>query len=277
MDVAQTEHASRVRYLQRDEGRIAYTVSGDGPLVVAAPGMGDLRSIYRFTLPALVTAGYRVAALDLRGHGDSDATFTSYDDVATGTDLIALTRSLAGSAVLVGNSMSAGAAVWAAAEAPDLIAGLVLIGPFVRNAPVGLIPRLAFRLALIRPWGAAAWNAYYAKLYPGRRPNDLASHRAQIRASLRRPGHWQAFAATTHTSHAPAEARLAEVHIPTLVIMGDHDPDFPDPDAEARFVADQLGGEILMVPSAGHYPQAEFPELTTPRLLSFLDRVFGRG
>ena len=36
--------------------------------------MGDLRSVYRFLAPELVGAGYRVATMDLRGHGDSDAT-----------------------------------------------------------------------------------------------------------------------------------------------------------------------------------------------------------
>ena len=46
--------------------------------------MGDLRSVYRFTVPALVDAGYRVATMDLRGHGDSDDSFSTFDDVAAG-------------------------------------------------------------------------------------------------------------------------------------------------------------------------------------------------
>jgi pimeloyl-ACP methyl ester carboxylesterase len=260
-------------YLPRPGGRIAYDVSGDGPTVIAAPGMGDLRSVYRFVAPAIATAGYRVATMDLRGHGESDATFSSHDDVATGTDLIALTRHLGGPAILVGNSMSAGAAAWAAAEAPDLVTGLVLVGPFVRNTPIGVLSRVAFRVALLRPWGPAAWNAYYPRLYPTRPPADLEKHRARIRASLRRPARWRAFAATTHTSHAPVEARLAEVHTPTLVIMGERDPDFPDPASEARLVASRLGAEVVMVPGAGHYPQAEYPELVTPPVLKFLAGV----
>jgi pimeloyl-ACP methyl ester carboxylesterase len=270
MAASRISNTGEPEYLPRGEGRIAYDVSGEGRTLIAAPGMGDLRSVYRFIAPTLVTAGYRVATMDLRGHGDSDATFTSYDDVATGTDLIALTRHLGGPAVLVGNSMAAGAAAWAAAEAPDLIAGLVLIGPFVRNTPIGLFPKIAFRLSLRRPWGPAAWHAYYPRLYPSRPPGDLDKHRGGIRASLRRPGYWRAFAATTHTSHAPVEARLSEVHTPTLVIMGERDPDFPDPASEARLVASRLGGEVVMVPGAGHYPQAEYPELVAPPLLNFL-------
>jgi pimeloyl-ACP methyl ester carboxylesterase len=175
--------------------------------------------------------------------------------------------------------MSSGAAVWAAAEAPDLVAGVVLVGPFVRNTPVGLFPMLAFRLALLRPWGPAAWNAYYAKLYPGRRPADLAEHHERIRAWMRRPGAWKAFTATTRTSHEPAEARLGEVRAPALVVMGEDDPDFPDPAAEARWIAEHLGAgaDVEMVPGAGHYPQAEFPELVAPSVLGFLGRAFARA
>jgi pimeloyl-ACP methyl ester carboxylesterase len=269
--------AATTSFLARPGGRIAFDVGGEGPPVICAPGMGDLRSVYRFLASGLVDAGYRVATMDLRGHGESDATFSSYDDVAAGTDLLALAEELGAPAVLVGNSMSAGAAVWAAAEAPELVAGLVLVGPFVRNVPVGFVQRLAFRLALLRPWGAAVWSLYYAKLYPGRQPADLDEHRDRIRASMRRKGHWSAFAATTHASHAPVEARLGEVRAPSLVIMGERDPDFPDPSAEARLIADRLSGDVLMVPGAGHYPQAEFPEVVTPAIVGFLGRVSGRA
>ncbi len=79
---------SHLQYLTTAEGRIAYELfeppSGGGRgLVVTIPGMGDLRSTYRFLVPALVDAGIRVAATDLRGHGDSDATFQRYGDAET--------------------------------------------------------------------------------------------------------------------------------------------------------------------------------------------------
>lgn len=277
--VTATVHAeTETRFLPRPGGRIAHEVTGQGPLVVCAPGMGDLRSVYRFLVPALADAGYRVATMDLRGHGESDATFAAYDDVALGMDLLSLVEHLGrGPAVLVGNSMGAGAAAWAAAEAPRLLAGLVLIGPFVREIPLGTASMLALRLGLVRPWGPTVWSAYYARLYPGRAPADLAEHRSRICQSLRLPGHWRSFVATTHTSHAPVEARLKDVHVPALVIMGARDPDFPDPAAEARLIADRLAGEFLMVPNAGHYPQAEYPEVVNPALIAFLARVLPRA
>ncbi|WBO63864.1 alpha/beta fold hydrolase [Streptomyces camelliae] len=274
---ATPEGTSRTRYLTRPGGRIAYDVTGTGPLVICAPGMGDVRFVYRRLVPRLVEAGYRVATMDLRGHGESDATFDAYDDPATGEDLLALTGQLDGPAVVVGNSMSAAAAAWAAAEDPGAIAGLVLIGPFVRDVPIGWAALLALRIGLRRPWGPSVWTSYYARLYPGLKPADLADHQAHIRAALARPGAWRAFLATTHTTHTAVEARLAQVQAPTLVVMGEADPDFPDPAAEARLVAGRLNGRTLLVPGAGHYPQAQHPDLVAPEIARFLGEVLPRA
>jgi pimeloyl-ACP methyl ester carboxylesterase len=277
VEAVMKRNTSGTRYLDRGEGRIAYDVTGEGPLVVCVPGMGDLRSVYRYLVPPLTEAGYRVVTMDIRGHGESDATFSDYDDVATGRDLIALAEELGGPAVLVGNSMGAGAAAWAAAEAPDHVAGTVLLGPFVRNAPVGRAAMLAFRLLLLKPWGPFAWHAYYAKTYPTNPPADLAEHRARIRESMKRPGYWRSFKATTHTTHAPVEARLGEITSPTLIVMGERDPDFKDPAGEARYIAERIGGEVVMVPGAGHYPQAEYPDAVAPALIRFLGSVYDRA
>src|SRR5450755_601050 len=134
--------AQETRYLSRPEGRIGYDVAGDGSLVVLVPGMGDLRAGYRFLAPALRAAGYRVACTDLRGHGDSDTTFASYGDEDTAGDVVALIGELGGPAVVVGNSMGAGSAVLAAAERPDLVSGLVLVGPFVRDPAISAMRRV---------------------------------------------------------------------------------------------------------------------------------------
>src|ERR1039458_404805 len=139
--------ARNTSYLQRPEGRIGYDVAGAGPLVVLVPGMGDLRAGYRFLAPALREAGYRVACTDLRGHGDSDTTFTSYGDQETAGDLIALIEELSAPAVVIGNSMGAGSAALAAAQRPGLVSGLVLIGPFVRNATMSALKRILLRAA----------------------------------------------------------------------------------------------------------------------------------
>ncbi len=261
------------QYLDRGEGRIAYDVTGSGPLVVAVPGMGDLRSAYRHLAPALVDAGFRVATMDLRGHGESDTTFAAYDDPGTASDVTALIEHLGGPALVIGNSMGAAAAVIVAAESPVLVSGLVLIGPFVRNPSAPAWQRLMFRTMMGGPWARLAWLSYYPSLVPTRKDADYAEHRAAIGAALARPGYGRAFRTTTHVSHAPAEAALSKVSTNVLVMMGTKDPDFPDQQAEAQFIAERLGGSVVMVPDAGHYPQSEFPEVTTPAVVEFARTV----
>ncbi len=273
-----TADGPETRTLSRGEGAVAYDVQGDGPLVVCLPGMGELRSGYRYTVGPLVAAGLTVATMDLRGHGDSDASFSSYDDVAAGSDVLALIEEVGrGPAVVVGSSMGAGAAAWAAAERPDRVAGLALLGPFVRNTPMNPLLAWAFRAAMAGPWAPAVWSRYLPSLYPSRRPDDFEEHRAAIRASMRRPGHARAFRATTRTSHAPAEARLPEVAAPTLVVMGQADPDFPDPTAEAAWIAARLDAHQLLVAGAGHYPHVERPDLVNPALVDFATTVLPRA
>lgn len=262
------------RYLTRPEGRIAYDRAGEGPVVVMVPGMGDLRSTYRFVVPDLVAAGFTAVSVDLRGHGDSDVGFGSYGDVETAEDLAALLDELAAPAVVVGNSMGAGAAAYLAAARPELVRGLVLVGPFVRNGQMSAFQRIAMRVALARPWVAPAWKSYVPSLYAGHRPEDFADHLAEIVSSLKRPGYASAFASLARTlDHDPVEQRLGEVQTPTLVVMGELDPDFPDAEAEARWIARTLGGEVVMVPDAGHYPHAQRPDLVGPAVVDFAGKV----
>jgi pimeloyl-ACP methyl ester carboxylesterase len=258
--------------LARPKGRIAYDVTGQGPLVVLVPGMGDLRATFRFLTPDLVSAGYRVATMDLRGHGDSDATFTEYGDAVTGQDALALVEHLGGPAVIVGNSMGAGSAVWAAAERSDLVRGLVLVGPFVRDPRSNVATRLLMRLAMQPAWVGVVWASYLPRLYAGRKPADFAAYRSAVRASVKQPGHAKALSRTTAISHAEAQARLREVSAPCLVVMGALDPDFPSPADEAAWIGAQLSAQVLMVDDAGHYPQSQRPDVTSPAVLDFLAR-----
>jgi len=277
MNATSTASARNTSYLARPGGRIGYDTAGDGPLVVLVPGMGDLRAGYRFLAPALREAGFRVASTDLRGHGDSDATFTSYGDEDTADDVIALIEELAGPAVIVGNSMGAGAAVLAAARQPGLVSGLVLVGPFVRDPAVSAVQRVLLRAAMARPWAAISWKSYLPKLYAGRRPADFDEYRDQVVASLRQTGYARAFSLTTRTSHAPAEARVADVRSPALVVMGEQDPDFPDPRAEADWIARALHAQVVMVPEAGHYPQSQRHDITSPAIAGFLETAHRRA
>lgn len=89
------------------------------------------------------------------------------------------------------------------------------------------------------------------------------------------PGHASAFSKTTRSSHAAAESALPHVRVPSLVLMGSSDPDFPDPEGEARWIADAIGGRsrVLMIDDAGHYPQSQRPDAVNAALVDFLGEV----
>ncbi len=250
--------------LQRPGGCLAYDDVGHGPVIVLVPGLGDTRGEYRFLAPLLVAGGYRVVSLDLRGHGGSSIGWDDYSARALGGDVIALIRHLAaGPAILVGTSMGAAAVVAAAAEAPDVVSRLVLIGPFVRDVPPasrlqGLLQGLVIKAGFAGPWGPTVWGWFYGSLHVTR-PADFAAYRAALVAGLARPGRMAAVKAMIAASKADIEAMLPRVEASALVVMGDRDPDFADPGAEARLVAGQLGARVAMMPGTGHYPQVERP------------------
>ncbi|GAA4659983.1 alpha/beta hydrolase [Kineococcus glutinatus] len=270
--------SQEVRWLPRPGGRLAFDVSGEGPLVVCVPGMGDVRQTFRHLVPPLVAAGYRVATLDLRGHGASDAGFDRHDVPALASDVAALLDELGGGpAVLVGSSMGASAAALLAAQAPERVRALVLVGPFLRDGGVPRWKALLMRAATARPWAVPVWRAWLPRLYAGRVPADHAEFLAALHASFRRPGHAVAFARTTRSSHAGTEARLGDVRAPALLVVGRLDPDFPDPAAEAAWAAQALGGRVVLVEEAGHYPAAQRPDVVVPAVREFLHEVAARA
>lgn len=137
--------------------------------------------------------------------------------------------------------------------------------------------RALYRVAMQPLWVRAVWKAYLPSLYAGRRPDDLDAHLAAVAEAIGRPGHRRALSRTTRTSHQPAAEAIGAVRAPALVVMGELDRDFDDPAAEARWVAGQLDGEVLMVPEAGHYPHAQRPDLVVPAVAAFARRVSARA
>src|SRR5262249_62070359 len=76
--------AAMTEFLDVPGGRIAYDVTGDGPLVACVPGMGDMRATFRFLTPLLAQGGYRVATMDIRGHGESSTGWGPYPPTSIG-------------------------------------------------------------------------------------------------------------------------------------------------------------------------------------------------
>jgi pimeloyl-ACP methyl ester carboxylesterase len=259
-----------VEYLQRTDGRVAWTdTGGTGSLIICISGIGDLRATWRFAEPGLVAAGFRVVTMDLRGHGDSSVSFQDFSAKAVGGDIVAL-LDLLGPAVIIGNSLAGAAGIWAAAERPQAVKALVLVDPFVRDFPLGFGTKLALKLAFLRPWGPATWASFYKSEYPEHHPVDLDAYAAALSDNLREAGRIEAVRAMLWASKQPCEARISEVHVPVLVLMGSKDSDFPEPEAEARAVAARLGGQAKMIWGSGHYPHADQPDLFVTAVVQFL-------
>jgi pimeloyl-ACP methyl ester carboxylesterase len=270
-------------YLGIQGGRIAYEVTGEGPLIVLSHGIGDRRQAFRFLVPELVRAGFRVAAADMRGHGESsegDWKSISRTDVAG--DLVALIRHLAGGpAVIVGHSLSGGAATIAAATAPDLVSGIVELGPFTRKVEYslgGLLRVRRYRRGTLLMTGVMllhslnSWMRYLDVAYP-EKPADYAAYMAALRAKLSEPGRMAEFLKTMKTSPADAGAALPRISCPALVVMGTLDPDWADPRAEAAGIVAAMPpglGTVTMIDGAGHYPHAQTPDETARLITSFL-------
>ncbi|GAA0228896.1 alpha/beta hydrolase [Cryptosporangium japonicum] len=268
-------------FLTVDGGTIAYDVTGTGPLVVLAHGMGDSRASYRFVVPQLVAAGYRVANVDLRGCGESSAVWPSYTRTDIAGDLLAVVRHLGGPAVLVGQSISGGAATVAAAQAPDLVDGIVEIAPFTRKQALsfGALRSKRYRTGLLRLGLMAVlgsttwWHRYLDHAFPGRKPADWDTQLRNNQAMLAEPGRMKALQRMGQTPATDAGAQLPNVRVPVLVIEGSLDPDWADPRVEGQAILAELPagvGTLEVIDGAGHYPHTQYPDETVALLLPFL-------
>ena len=58
-------------------------------------------------------------------------------------------------------------------------------------------------------------------------------------------------------------------------MMGSKDPDFKNPESEAKWIAENLKAKYTMIENAGHYPHAEMPEVAGPLMLKFIKSLPG--
>lgn len=268
--------------LDTDDGRLAYDVTGAGPLVVLVPGMGENRTTVRAVAELLVAGGHRVATMDMRGHGESSRDWPSYTRTDVAADILALIRQLGGPAVVVGHSFAGGAATIAAAEAPELVEAVVEIGPFTRHQQPDLRALLSnrrYRKGMLLLAGAAGlrsvglWKRYLAHATPGAKPAGFDERLAAAEADLRRPGRMAVLSRLGGSAPTDAGAKLPELRRPALILMGTLDPDWPDPRAEGEGIVAEIPaglGRLELVDGAGHYPHVQFPDRVAASILGFV-------
>jgi pimeloyl-ACP methyl ester carboxylesterase len=225
-------------------------------------GVADRRS-WRTTLTALAGRATAVS-YDRRGHGDSAPSTEPFTHL---TDLIALLDDVADGPVwLVGSSMGGGLALDAALEAPEKVAGMVLIAPAVSGAPEPdvdadtrrLLERVSSAassddLDAVNRWETALWLDGPAGP-EGRVGGDARALALEMNATIL--GH--DVAEDTGASDVDAWSRLNEIEIPATVACGDLD--LPLLVAQSAELARRLPrGRHHVLRGTAHLPYLEEP------------------
>lgn len=269
----------------------------DRPLVVLLHAFPQFWWAWRHQIPAIAAAGYRVAAMDLRGFAGSDKPPNRHETAVFARDVAGVIRSLgAAGAVVVGHGFG-GTVAWSMPSLAPAVtrAVAVLANPHPRplheigrRLPLRAVARLArFQV----PWFPeralregdlvrellTAWSA------PG---NDGASSQADVYteamglpfAAHSTMEHFRWLVRSTPRSDGRRYLRAvqAPVTVPVLSVRGAQDRLLPGR-TFARD-ADYVDGELeqVVVPGAGHFLPEEAPEDVTSLLLDFLGRVTGR-
>jgi pimeloyl-ACP methyl ester carboxylesterase len=252
--------------------RIAYESAGTGaPAVMLIHGGFGNRTYFAHQLPHLARRR-RVIALDLRGHGESDApTTVSVEDFAA--DVIAVAEA-AGveSAVLCGHSMAGSVALMIAAARPELVRGLVMLDGVI------LLPEArrrhvveTFLPALETEQWLDALRGYFAGTLDPHDPPELA---ARIRTDLGRTRPEIArtfFSSLFGAGFADRQRRqadtLRDLHCPLLYVHAKVPTDLQ------RLRELRPDAMIELVVGSGHYLMLSVPDQVNVLLDRFLEMV----
>lgn len=263
------------------------------PLVVLLHGYPQFWWAWRAQIPALADAGYRVAAMDVRGVGASDKPPSGYAVPARAADVAGVVRSLGRErAVIVGHG-TGGTLAWAVAALHPGTTAAVAVLASPHPARVRLRGGTAFTAAALRELAYVQIPTLPERaLVRGDLVGRTLALGAAAPLSSDAVGLYKEVMRIPFAAHSAAEAlrwavrstprmdgrRFSTVlrrplHVPALQLQGGQDgfvrseradPDTPSLVAHLRY-------ELL--PGAGHFLPEEAPDRVNQILLDWLTQV----
>jgi pimeloyl-ACP methyl ester carboxylesterase len=270
-------HASFQKLRSGHTIRAVESGNPSGPPVVLVPGWGCSVYAYRFTMPALAAAGFRVLGVDLKGHGLSDKPTAPEEYVIDSLvqhlvdilDALGLERPH-----LIGHSMGGSLLCHFAARHPGRARSLGLLSPVgLRGVRMVRLYR-ALTPRIITPLIRAFQPRFPVKIALSRVYGDLGTYTEedvdQYWAPIRLPNATVALRELLHAYdwHASKHRRLEPVSVPAIAIWGSKDHLMPDDEIPLyRTLFPSI--ELHEIVGAGHVAPEETPLEVNERLLKF--------
>lgn len=249
--------------------RFWLTGPAERPLIVFTHGAGIDHREWEDTLP-VVAQDYRVLCWDVRGHGQSRPTGSSFTLERATDDLLALLDAVGvNQAILVGHSMGGNISQEVIFRAPGRVQAAVLLGCTCNTQRLSLLER-----------GLAHLVGPLLRLYPydllRRQSADLYSDRPEVRAYL-----YEAFGQISKADFkAVVPQLLSDLHeepgyqipVPFLLLHGEHDGSGNIRTLAPTWARAEPHSEYAVIPRAGHMANMDNPQVFNQLLLDFLHR-----
>ena len=261
-------------FFQTQGIRLAYDDSGSGLPIVFLHAFPLNRSMWAPQVSAL-SAQFRTIAIDLRGHGESDAPLWSFsldqyaDDVAALLDHLDIPQ-----AVLVGLSMGGYVSLAFSRAYGKRLLGLVLADTRAQaDSPDGRTGRFHLAQTAYTQGIEAVANTLLPKLLGATSLNN----KPELVESIRRTIHQAPVSGILVDLMAMADRRDSTTHLsailcPTLVVIGEED--HTTPLVDAQLLAERIPhARLAIIPAAGHVSNCEQPELFNDLLRGFVEEL----
>jgi pimeloyl-ACP methyl ester carboxylesterase len=250
-------------------GKIYYEECGAGASIVLLHD-GLLHSVTWDAVWEPLCRKYHVVRYDRRGYGRSDvpkAPFLPTEDLQK-----LLTQLKVQQAVVAGNSSGASLAIDFALAHPESVEGLFLIGPVANGKDVSqsFIDRGRKNNEPLENGDikAAAENWSNDPYIIGERHDGT---RNKLREALvENPQNLKYTGEFEMPNEKPSASRLGEIHVPTLILVGELD--ISDVHAHAGAIEDGItGSQRDVIINSGHLVQLEQSEIVVEKLSHFTD------